>query len=49
MESIKYVVIHHTATRNDLNAEEMELSMRRTYIDNAGGKVIPTHYIIDRE
>jgi len=33
---ISYIVIHHTATRDDLTAEEMELSMKRTYINNRG-------------
>lgn len=45
---ISFIVIHHTATRDDLTAEQMELSMRRTYIHNRGGRVIPTHYIIDK-
>lgn len=40
-------VVHHTATRVDLTAEQMELSMRRRWIDNAWGTTIPTHYIID--
>lgn len=47
-DNISFIVIHHTATRDDLTAEQMELSMRRTYINNRGGKVIPTHYIIDK-
>lgn len=49
LDSIEYVVIHHTATRNDLSAEEMELSMRRTYVENRWYEIIPVHYIIDRD
>jgi len=41
----KYIVIHHTATRN-MTAEQMRLSMRRTWIDNKGNDHIPAHYII---
>ena len=33
-DTISYLVIHHTATRDDLTASQMKLSMRRTYIDN---------------
>ena len=47
-KEISFIVIHHTATRDDLTADEMELSMRRTYINNRWWKVIPTHYIIDK-
>lgn len=47
-DNISFIVIHHTATRDDLTAEQMELSMRRTYINNRGGKIVPTHYIIDK-
>lgn len=49
LDKITSIFIHHTATRNNLTAEEIELSMRRTYIDNRWWKVIPTHYIIDKD
>lgn len=42
------VVLHHTATRDDLTAEEMEQSMKNTWIKNRGNSHIPTHYIIDK-
>jgi len=47
-EQISFIVVHHTATRDDLTASQMKLSMQRTYIDNRWGKVIPTHFIIDK-
>ena len=37
------MVVHHTATRNDLTAQEMEQSMKSTY-----KVIVPTHYIIDK-
>ena len=43
----KYIVIHHTATRNDLTASQMMLSMKRTWIDNRKMSRIPTHFIVD--
>ena len=45
---VSFIVVHHTATRDDLDAKQMKLSMQRTYINNRGGSVIPTHYIIDK-
>jgi len=48
LSDIDYIVIHHTATRDDLTAKQMKLSMERTYITNRWGSVIPTHYIIDQ-
>ena len=47
-KQISYIVVHHTATRDDLTAEQMKLSMERTYINNRWWKIIPTHYIIDK-
>ncbi len=44
----EYLVIHHTATRDDLTAEQMKLSMQRTYIDNRWFTRIPTNYIVDK-
>lgn len=44
----KYIVIHHTATRNNLTAEEMKLSMQRSWVDNRGMPRIPTNYIVDK-
>lgn len=41
----KYIVLHHTATRC-MSAEEMKLSMQRTYVDNRWFSLIPTHYIV---
>ena len=41
----KYIVIHHTATRC-MSAEEMKLSMTRTWIQNRWFKDIPTHMIV---
>ncbi len=42
----KYIVVHHTATTQCMTAEWMELSMKRTYVDNRWFEYIPTHYII---
>lgn len=39
---LKYVILHHTATRDDLTSNEMALSMLRTR------NRIPAHYIIDK-
>lgn len=47
-DMISFIVIHHTATRDDLTSSEMKLSMEHTYINNRGGSIIPTHYIIDK-
>lgn len=41
----KYIVIHHTATRC-MSAEEMKLSMQRTWVQNRSWTHIPTHYIV---
>ena len=41
----KYIVVHHTATRQ-MTAEEMKLSMTRTRINNRGNNHIPAHFII---
>lgn len=49
LSDIKYIVIHHTATRDDLSSSEMLLSMQRTYTTNRDMPVVPTHYIIDKE
>lgn len=43
----KYIVIHHTATRSDLTASQMLLSMKRTWIDNRKMSRIPTTFIVD--
>ena len=43
----KYIVIHHTATRSDLTASQMSLSMKRTWIDNRKMSRIPTTFIVD--
>lgn len=42
----KYIVLHHTATEKCMTADEMKLSMQRTYVDNRWFNTIPTHYII---
>ncbi len=42
----KYIVIHHTATEKHMTAEEMELSMRRTWIENRWSSHVPAHYIV---
>lgn len=42
----KYIVLHHTATEKYMTAEEMKLSMERTWINNRWNNHIPTHYIV---
>jgi len=48
LKSIKYIVIHNTAMRNDLNSDEVLLSMKRHWVENRWMKYIPAHYSIDK-
>lgn len=45
---ITTIVIHHTATDSNINAEAMKQSMYNTWVVNRHAPIIPAHYIIDK-